>query len=109
MNIVDEVREDLKTIAGKVAPEDRALLEDHVSLIADLEKELSQPDQTGNLAHPMPDIDPKIELVNDNTPRISRIQIDLMINAMANDMTRIATLQYHAISRAGADALARRR
>jgi len=33
-------------------------------------------------------------LVNDNTPQISRMQIDLLVNALANDMTRIATLQY---------------
>jgi len=32
--------------------------------------------------------------VNDNTPEISRIQIDLLVNALANDMGRVATLQY---------------
>ena len=46
------------------------------------------------LDHPEPDIDPEIELVNDNTPKISRMQIDLMVNAMANDMTRVASLQF---------------
>ena len=48
----------------------------------------------GKLAHPMPELDPSIELVNDNTPQISRMQIDLLVNSLANDMTRIATLQY---------------
>ena len=46
------------------------------------------------MTHPEPDIDPEIELVNDNTPEISRMQIDLLVNAMANDMTRVASLQY---------------
>jgi len=32
--------------------------------------------------------------VNDNTPQISRIQIDLLVNALSNDMARVATLQY---------------
>ncbi len=32
--------------------------------------------------------------MNDNTPQISRMQIDLLVNALANDMTRVATLQY---------------
>ncbi|MEM0969595.1 MAG: DUF1552 domain-containing protein, partial [Verrucomicrobiota bacterium] len=31
---------------------------------------------------------------NDNTPEISRVQIDLMINALSNDLSRVATLQY---------------
>ena len=42
----------------------------------------------------MPELDPSVELVNDNTPQISRMQIDLLVNALANDMTRVATLQY---------------
>jgi hypothetical protein len=32
--------------------------------------------------------------VNDNTPQVSRIQIDLLVNAFANNMARVATLQY---------------
>jgi hypothetical protein len=59
-----------------------------------MEVELARADGKAELAHPVPDIDPDIELVNDNTPRISRMQIDLLVNAMANDMTRVATLQY---------------
>ncbi len=59
-----------------------------------MERELSQAGEATELAHPVPDIDPDIELVNDNTPRISRMQIDLLVNAMANDMTRVATLQF---------------
>ncbi len=92
--IVDDLRDDLKKVIGKVAAEDRALLEEHIDLVAELEKELSQPEAKSDLLHPMPEVDPGIELVNDNTPRISRIQIDLLVNSMANDMTRIATLQY---------------
>ena len=42
----------------------------------------------------MPEIDPEIELVNDNTPAISRMQIDLLVNSLANNMARVATLQY---------------
>ncbi len=42
----------------------------------------------------MPEVDPEIELVNDNTPEVSRIQIELLVNSLANDMARIATLQY---------------
>ena len=60
----------------------------------EMEAELQRDDGDNELDHPIPDIDPDIELVNDNTPRISRMQIDLLVNAMANDMTRIGSLQY---------------
>jgi hypothetical protein len=46
------------------------------------------------MGHPMPELDPSIELVNDNTPEISRMQINLLVNSFANDMARVATLQY---------------
>ena len=32
--------------------------------------------------------------MNDNTPKISRMQINLLLNALANDMTRVATLKF---------------
>jgi hypothetical protein len=59
-----------------------------------MEAELQRGNEDLNLTHPVPEIDPDIELVNDNTPRLSRMQIDLLVNSMANDMTRVATLQF---------------
>src|SRR5260370_37257504 len=31
---------------------------------------------------------------NDNVPRLSRMQIDLLVNTLVHDMARVATLQY---------------
>ena len=93
-SIVDGVKEDLRRVAKRLSPEDKAVLEDHLALVRDMERELAAAAGQEELEHPMPEIDPDIELVNDNTPRISRMQIDLLVNAMANDMTRIATLQF---------------
>lgn len=94
VNIVDDVREDIKKISSRLDAEDRSLLDKHLSLVHDLEKELAREDDSADLDHPVPEFDPDIELVNDNTPRISRIQIDLTVNAMANNMARVASLQY---------------
>lgn len=93
-SIVDGVKEDLRRVAKRLSPEDKAVLEDHLALVRDMERELAAAAGQEELEHPMPEIDPDIELVNDNTPRISRMQIDLLVNAMANDMTRIASLQF---------------
>jgi len=94
VSIVDDVREDLARVSKNLGAEDRARLEEHLTLVREMEAELSRADDQAELAHPVPDIDPDIELVNDNTPRISRMQIDLLVNAMANDMTRVGTLQF---------------
>lgn len=94
VSILDDVSADLKRVSAKLSARDKALLEQHMTLVRGLEQDLENADKQGKLAHPVPKIDPSIELVNDNTPEISRIQIDLLVNSLANDMARVATLQY---------------
>jgi hypothetical protein len=93
-SVLDDVSADLSRASSKLGSEDKTLLERHLDLVRQVETELAASNDDQELAHPVPDLDPDIELVNDNTPKISRLQIDLLVNAMANDMTRIATLQY---------------
>ncbi|MDF1861031.1 MAG: DUF1552 domain-containing protein [Verrucomicrobiales bacterium] len=94
VSILDDVREDLSRVSKNLGKEDLARLEEHMTLVREMEVELQRDDSDKELNHPVPDIDPDIELVNDNTPKISRMQIDLLVNSMANDMTRVATLQF---------------
>jgi hypothetical protein len=41
-----------------------------------------------------PSLEEGIADQNDNLPRLSRMQIDLIVNSFVNDMSRVATLQY---------------
>ena len=93
-SILDDVSDDLKRVSSKLSARDKALLDQHVTLVRNLEQELKSTEADAKQQHPMPELDPSVELVHDNTPQISRMQIDLLVNALANDMTRIATLQY---------------
>lgn len=93
-SVLDDVSGQLKQVNGYLSREDRELLAEHMQQVRRLEQDIQAAQQQSELIHPEPEIDPSIELVNDNTPAISRMQIDLMVNAMANDMTRVATLQY---------------
>jgi hypothetical protein len=93
-SILDSLGSDLKQVAGKLSAEDRALLDRHLSLVRDLEKEMVEVGRSETLNHPEPELDPNIELVNDNTPQLARMQMDLLVNAMANDMARVGTLQF---------------
>ena len=93
-SILDTVRQDLRQVTPKLSTEDRTLLDDHLTLVCEMEAELQRDEKTKKPTHPAPKLDPHIELVNDNTPRLSRMQIDLLVNALANDMARIASLQF---------------
>jgi hypothetical protein len=93
-SVLDFVSDDLRRVSRKISSEDRALLEEHMQLVRQLEEDIAAAEAQSELSHPEPEIDPNIELVNDNTPEISRMQIDLMVNALANDMTRVASLQF---------------
>ncbi len=93
-SVLDLVRGDLKRISRRISSEDRRLLEEHVQQVRQLELNIAAASEQSKLAFPEPEIDPNIELVNDNTPAISRMQIDMLVNAFANDMARVASLQF---------------
>ena len=44
---------------------------------------------------------------NANIPKISKMQIDLMVNSFAADFARVATLQFYQLGRQRPDALDR--
>ena len=92
--LLDDVGEDLRKVSAKISSEDQQRLTDHLELVRAMESELKAAGNQSDLVHAEPELDPNIELVNDNTPEISRMQIDLLVNSLANDMCRVASLQY---------------
>src|SRR5204862_558453 len=76
-----------------VSAEDRRLLEEHATFVRDMEQELRQTGKEG-VGHAVPKLEPGVKEENDNMPRISKMQIDLMVNSFAADFSRVATLQY---------------
>jgi hypothetical protein len=91
-SLLDDVKDDLKKIETEVSVEDRRILEEHATFVREMERELSSAD--AGLDHPVPELEPGIKAVNDEIPRISKTQIDLMVQSFAADFARIATLQY---------------
>ncbi len=92
-SVLDEVRDDLRTIAAHVDPEEKALLDQHASFVREMEQNLQSAD-TANLLFPPPQLEAGVALDNDGIPKISTMQADLLVNAFANGMARVATLQY---------------
>lgn len=92
-SVLDEVTEDLKIVSRKVSREDKAQLEKHVTFVRDLEVDLQEA-ASRKLRHPAPAQEQGVSLDNDDMPRVSAMQIDLLANAFANDHARVATLQF---------------
>jgi hypothetical protein len=92
-SVLDDLQEDLRKLKEVVSSEDAKLLDEHATLIRETEQELrSSTDQVLN--HAVPELEPGVRNENDNMPRISKMQIDLMVNSFIGDFTRIATLQF---------------
>ena len=92
-SILDELQGDLKKVASVVNAEDRKLLEEQTTFVRELEQELKATSSEG-VGHAVPELEPGIKKDNDNMPKLSKLQIDLMVNSFANDFARVATLQY---------------
>jgi hypothetical protein len=92
-SILDDVQADLRKVAGAVSAEDRRLLEEHAAFVREKEQELNAAKEE-EVGHAVPELDPGVKHENDNIPKISKMQIDLMVNSFAADFTRVATLQY---------------
>src|SRR5438552_5954877 len=92
-SVLDDVRDDLKKVRKLISAEDRRLLEEHETLVRQMEKEISESDRQKLRVRP-PSLEEGVADQNDNVPRLSRMQIDLLVNSFVNDMARVATLQY---------------
>src|SRR3712207_1064467 len=91
-SILDDLQDDLRKVGATVSAEDRRLLEEHATFVRAMEKEL-QETRSQAIEHAVPELEPGVKEENDNIPRISKMQIDLMVNSFAADFARVATLQ----------------
>ncbi|MBI5688712.1 MAG: DUF1552 domain-containing protein [Verrucomicrobia bacterium] len=92
-SVLDPLKEELAKVRRLVSAEDRRVLEEHETMVRTLERELNDPAAQALRAQP-PSLEGGVADQNDNVPRLSRMQVDLMVNCFANDMARVATLQY---------------
>jgi hypothetical protein len=92
-SVLDDLTEDLKKVRGLVSADDRHLLEEHESLIRQMEQDLAAADQQQK-HRVVPDLKLGVKNENDNMPQLSKMQIDLLVSGFINDMARVATLQF---------------
>jgi hypothetical protein len=92
-SVLDDVQDDLKKVGAAVSAEDRKLLDEHAAFVREMEQELKAT-KDEDVGHAVPEIDPGVKKENDAIPKISKMQIDLMVNSFAADFARVATLQF---------------
>jgi hypothetical protein len=90
-SILDDLQDDLRKVGAAVGAEDRRLLEDHATFVREMEQELKESGKAAG--HAVPELEPGVRAENDNIPRISKMQIDLLVNSFAADFCRVATFQ----------------
>ena len=92
-SVLDDLKDDLKKVGAAVSAEDKKLLEEHSTFVREMEQELKAA-KSASIGHKVPEIEKGIKEENDNIPKISKTQIDLMVSSFAADFARVATLQY---------------
>jgi hypothetical protein len=92
-SVLDELLEDFRKVQTLVSAEDRRLLEEHATFVRKMERELKAGDAQ-DVGHPVPELEPGVKEENDNMPRITKMQIELLVNSFAADFARIATFQF---------------
>ena len=93
VSILDDLQEDLNKVRSVVSSEDRELLDEQASFVREMEKELAQKKQV-DTGHAAPKLEQGLREQNDNMPKFTRMQLDLLFNSLQADFTRIASFQF---------------
>ncbi len=96
-SVLDDLTSDFHKVEQMISVEDRRLLQDHLSMVReielDLKTEMEQLSKQSNVGHEVPNLPPNIAEENDNIPAITRMQMDLLVNSFVADFNRIASFQ----------------
>ncbi len=93
-SILDTVGGQLRQVQQRVGYDDKLRMDSHLAMVRDLEVRLENERVTGDACYAPTEpanLEPESE---DTMPLISRLHIDLMVMALACDLTRVASLQY---------------
>jgi hypothetical protein len=90
-SVLDYVSGSLGRLAGRLGGEDRDKLEAHLSAVRDIEMQLA----AGQDNCAVPEVPQGLEFWNnDQFPQVLRAQSDLLVRALACNLTQVATLQW---------------
>ncbi len=93
-SVIDYVRADLTALKPKLGMDDQQKIDRHLQIIREVEQGIS----TGAGAAASVDCKkpgvPSTSITNDSIPKIGELQMDLLVTAMACDLSRVGTLAW---------------
>ena len=92
-SVLDELTDDLKDLKTHCSSMEKSLLEQHSTFVREMETGLQAADAQ-RLRHAAPSLEVGIDLDNDGMPQVTAMQSDLLVNAFANDLCRVASFQF---------------
>ncbi len=90
-SVLDELKNDLETLRRAMSDQDRALLDQQATFVREFEQQLAT--DTAAAQHAEPELEPNVERQNDNMPKLTSMQMELLVHAFLNDFARVATFQ----------------
>ena len=92
-SVLDFVKTDLTALNNKVSAQERARLDAHFESVRRLEDRLANPGDLTTCVAPDLGADQINVTAQENYPAVAQMQMDLLVNALACDLTRVATIQ----------------
>ncbi|HET6279553.1 MAG TPA: DUF1552 domain-containing protein [Polyangia bacterium] len=91
-SVLDSVTKDLSSMLSRLGTEDAKKVQGHLDAIRDIEKQITAPAPavTINCKAPQRPVDPDIK-DRSTVPKAVKLQIDLIVQALACDVTRVIT------------------
>lgn len=93
LSVLDEVKMDIAKISEQLPESERKLLIEHAKLVDKMDKDFANTNNNKLFVKP-PALKEGVRNQNDHLPELSRMQIDLLVNAFVNDFARVSTLQF---------------
>jgi hypothetical protein len=93
-SILDAVGGQYTRLSTRLGAADRQRLDAHLSAVREVETRLTTDLVVNNAACHDPQVTPVDTVANDAFPSVGALQMDLMVMALACDMTRVASLQW---------------
>jgi hypothetical protein len=98
-SVLDPLADDFRRIEAVVGSEDRRLIREHAEFVRRIETQLAEAGRVAAEQRP-PALDPPVPVTNDHMPALVRMQMELLVNSLAADFTRVATIQFSGSSAA---------
>ncbi len=91
-SVLDDLQGDLIKLKSHIGSRDRRLLDEHTTLVREMEQEL-RATRSQAIGHAVPTIELGIRRDNDKIPELTRLQMDLLVSSFLSDAARVATFQ----------------